>query len=78
MDGERDPEVGTWEFSDRARENGADQGDLLVRAVDVIDMNLGEVRCKAISSFEKGQHPLDNPKVEFDPREEIDHIIRKK
>jgi hypothetical protein len=76
VDGERDPEVGTWEFSDRARENGVDQGDLLVRAIDGIDMTLGEVRCKARSSFEKGQHPLDDPKVEFDRREESDHIIR--
>jgi hypothetical protein len=63
VDGERDPEVGTWEFGDRARENGAGQGDLLVRAVDGIDMTLGEVRCKARHSFEKGQHPLDVPKV---------------
>jgi hypothetical protein len=76
VDGEWDPEVGTWEFGDRAREIGADQGDLLVRAVDGIDMTLGEVRCKARSSFEKGQHPLDDSKVEFDRREESDHFIR--
>jgi hypothetical protein len=76
VDGKRDPEVGTWEFSDRARKNGADQGDLLVRAVDGIDMALGEVCCKAGCSFEKGQHPFDDPKVELDRGEESDHIIR--
>jgi hypothetical protein len=39
-------------------------------------MALGEVCYKDRSSFEKGQHPLDDPKVEFDRREESDHIIR--
>jgi hypothetical protein len=29
-------------------------------------MTLGEVRCKARSSFEKSQHSLDDPKIEFD------------
>jgi hypothetical protein len=76
VDGEKDPEVGTWEFGDRARENEAAQGDLLVRAVDGIYMALGEVCCKARCSFENGQHPLDDLKVEFNQREESDHIIR--
>jgi hypothetical protein len=75
IDGERDPEVCIGEISDRARKNGADQGDLLVRAVDGIDMTLGEVCRKARCSFEKGQHPFDVPKVKFDRREESDHII---
>jgi hypothetical protein len=75
VDGERHPEVGTGEFDDRARENETDKGDLLVRVVDGIDMTLREVRCKARCSFEKGQHPFDDLKVKFDPREESDHII---
>jgi hypothetical protein len=53
-----------------------DQGDLLVRAVDGIDMALGEVCCKARCSFEKGQHPLNDPKIELDRGEKSDHIIR--
>jgi hypothetical protein len=62
VDGKRDPEVGTWEFGDGAKENGADQGDLLIQAFDGIDMALGEVCCKARCSFGRG--------------EESDHIIR--
>jgi hypothetical protein len=38
-------------------------------------MALGEVCCKARCSFKKGQHPLDDPKVELDRGENSDHII---
>jgi hypothetical protein len=76
FDGKRNSEVGTREFDDRARENGMDQGDLLVRVVDGIDMAFGKICCKARCSFEKGQHPLDDPKVELDRGEKSDHIIR--
>jgi hypothetical protein len=38
-------------------------------------MILGNVRCKARCSFEEGHDPLDDLKVEFDRREESDHII---
>jgi hypothetical protein len=53
-----------------------DQGDLLVRAVDGIDMAFGKICCKARCSFEKGKNPLDDPKVELDRGEKSDHIIR--
>jgi hypothetical protein len=66
FDGKRNSEVGIREFGDGARDNGTDQGDLLVRAVDGIDMALGKVCCKARCSFEKGQHPLNDPKVKLD------------
>jgi hypothetical protein len=75
FDGKRNSEVGTREFGDRARENGTDQGNLLVRAVDGIDMALGKVCCKARCFFGKGHHPLYNPKVELDRGEKSDHII---
>jgi hypothetical protein len=38
-------------------------------------MALGKVCYKARCSFEKGQHPLDAPKVVLDRGEKSDHII---
>jgi hypothetical protein len=74
-DGKWNPNVSTREIGDRARENGADQGDVLLSTVDGVYVTLRIISHQARGFLEEGQHPFDDPQIKLDRREKSDHII---